>query len=206
MAELCALALDRGIEREFAREVVAARGLAPGPRARTVAAWPWPIRIEALGGLEVVREGVRAETGKRQRKPLELLALLVARGPRGAGVAAIAEALWPDTEGDTAHHTLETTAYRLRRLLGDPAALVHRAARLALDPGRVFVDAWAFEALAARAEVSRAARDALPASRSATSALALYRGELLGDLDLPFAVAPRRHLAALRARIEALQA
>jgi hypothetical protein len=68
------------------------------------------------------------------------------------------------------------------------------------------VDAWAFEALAARAEASRAARDALPASRSATSALALYRGELLGDLDLPFAVEPRGRLAALRARIEALQA
>jgi DNA-binding SARP family transcriptional activator len=183
---------------------VTARGLAPGPRARHVAAWPWPVRVEALGALEVLREGRPLDAGKAQRKPLELLAALVAGGPRGGRAEALAEALWPDADGGTARHALETTAYRLRRLLGDPAAVVHRSGRLALDPSRVFVDAWAFEALAARADASRTAGDLARARRVAASAVALYGGELLGDDPHPAAAGSRARLAAQRERLATL--
>jgi hypothetical protein len=204
LAELCALALERGVEPELARAVVTSRGLAPGPRARHVAAWPWRVRVEALGALDVVRDGCPLEAGKAQRKPLELLAALVARGPRGGRVDALAEGLWPDADGATARHALETTAYRLRRLLGDPAAVVHRGGRLALDAARVFVDAWAFETLAARADASRTAGDVARARRAAASAAALYRGDLFGDDPDPFAAEPRARLAAQRERLAAL--
>jgi LuxR family maltose regulon positive regulatory protein len=203
MAELCALALERGIEPEFARHVVTARALAPGPRARTVAAWPWRTRVEALGRLEVIHDGQPSTAAKSQKKPLELLTLLVASGARGARVAAVAEALWPDADGDTAHHALETTAYRLRRMLGDPAAVVHRGGRLALDPARVFVDAWAFEALAARADALRAAGAVAPALRCAAGAGALYAGELFGDEEHPLVSEPRARLAARHRRLSA---
>jgi hypothetical protein len=204
LAELCALALEREIEPDLAREIAAARTLAPGPRARHVAAWPWRVRVEALGALEVVRDGRPLAAGKSQRKPLELLAALVARGPRGARTDALAEALWPDADGGTARHALETTAYRLRRLLGDPAAVVHRGGRLALDPTRVFVDAWAFEALAARADASRTAGDVARARRTAERAAALYRGELFGDDPHPAAAEPRARLVAQRKRLAGL--
>jgi hypothetical protein len=203
MAELCALALERGLEPDFARDVVVRRGLAPGPRARTVAAWPWRARVETFGGLEVLRDGVPAEPRRAQRKPLELLTLLVARGPRGARVAALAAALWPHSDGDTALHALETTAYRLRRILGDPAAVVQRGGRLALDSRRVFVDAWAFEALAARADALRAAGDLPRARRSADSACSLYRGEPFGEEDHPLLGEPRSRLAAELRRLTA---
>jgi hypothetical protein len=60
----------------------------------------------------------------------------------------------------------------------------------------VFVDAWAFEALAARAQAARAGGDPVRAARASAAALALHAGELLGDEPHPFAVEPRARLAA----------
>jgi DNA-binding SARP family transcriptional activator len=184
---------------------VTARGLAAGPRAHTVAAWPWRVRVEALGRLEVLREGTPSPRGKTPRKPLELLALLVASGARGARVDALAEALWPHADGGTSQHALETTAYRLRRILGEPSAVTHRGGRLALDQTRVFVDAWAFEALAARADAFRVAGDPVRALRSAARATALYSGELFGEDEHPLLAEPRARLASRLRRLAALQ-
>jgi hypothetical protein len=201
-ADLCALALERGIEARFVTALVSARRLAPGRRARSLAAWPWQVRVEALGGFALRRDGAEERPGKAQRKPLELLRLLVAHGERGAPLGRLAEELWPDADGDTGHHALETTMYRLRRLLADPTALVRRGGRAALDPGRVFVDAWAFEALARRAEDHHAGGDAAKARRAAAAAIALYRGDLLPDDDLPAVAGARERL---RARAEPLR-
>jgi tetratricopeptide (TPR) repeat protein len=203
LAELCAFALERGIEPDLAERIVRARRLAPGPRARGVPAWPWVVRISALGGLSIRRDGRTPADGKAQRKPLELLGLLVAYGERGASLERLAEALWPDADGDTAHHALETTMYRLRRMLGDPAAVVRHAGRASLDPARVHVDAWAVDALAARAEALHARGNLAEALRAAAAAADMYRGDLLADSDEPAIGAPR---ARLRARLERLSA
>jgi DNA-binding SARP family transcriptional activator len=204
-AELCALALERSIEPEFATAIVTSRRLAPGPRARRLVRWPWSVRVEALGGLALRRDGVEPPRGKAQRKPLELLGLLVAHGERGASLGRLAEALWPDADGDTAHHALETTMYRLRRLLGDPAALVRCGGRTTLDPDRVFVDAWAFADLAGLAETYRARGDAAEALRACAAAIDLYRGDLLPDDDLLGIASSRERLRAELARLTALR-
>jgi DNA-binding SARP family transcriptional activator len=195
MAELCALAIEREIEPETARHVVVSRRIAPGLRARTLPAWPWGARVEALGHLEIVRDGRPRAAGKPARKPRELLALLVASGPRGARASALAQALWPHADGDTAQHALETTAYRLRRLLGDPAAVVHRGGRVAIDGGRVFVDAWAFDALASTAEAARHAGYLPGAARWARRAAVLFTGEPFADEEHPLLAEPRAQLA-----------
>jgi hypothetical protein len=142
LAELCAFALQRGIDPEVAGDVIRVRRLTPGPRARAVAAWPWRVRITTTDGLELLREGREPTGGKAQKKPLELLERLVAAGERGATLGQLADALWPDAEGDVGLHALETAIYRLRRLIGDPDAVVRRGGRVALDGGRVFVEAW----------------------------------------------------------------
>ncbi len=204
LSELCAFALERSIEPELAGQIVRARRLAPGPRARRIAAWPWSVRVEALGGFALRCEGHEPPEGKAQRKPLELLRLLVANGERGATLDRLAEALWPDAEGDTAHHALETTMYRLRRLLGDPAAVVRSGGRALLDADRVFVDAWAVESLAARAEALRVRGDAAEAMRASAAAIDLYRGDLLPDDDDPALSAPRARLRERIARLSDL--
>ena len=91
----------------------------------------------------MVRHGQRVRPGRKsQKKPIELLRLLVERGPHGISRADAADALWPDSEGDAALHALGTTAYRLRKLLGSPDTVIHNEGRVALDPRRVFVEAW----------------------------------------------------------------
>jgi ATP/maltotriose-dependent transcriptional regulator MalT len=195
LAELCAAALEHGVEDDHARALVERLGLRRPAGAGWLASWPAPVRIDALGALEVSRGGIRVVFGpKTPRKPLELLRLLVAHGARGAALGALAEALWPDADGDVAHHALETTLYRLRRLLGDPAALVRRDGRAALDGERVFVDAWAVEALASRAEALRSGGHLGEALRVAAQANELYRGDLLPDDDHPDVAAARKRL------------
>lgn len=197
-ADLCALALEHGIDPPLATRIVVDRRLAPTLRARRVPAWPWPIRVELLGGFDVRRDGRELPGGKAQRKPLELLRRLALAGERGAPLHRLAESLWPDADGDAGLHALETAIYRLRRLLGDPDAVVRRRGRLAIDPARVFVDAWAFEALAALAAEEGARGAGRAAARAAA---ALYRGDLLDDDDDPELDAPRARLRAERERL-----
>lgn len=138
------------------------------------------------------------------RKTLEQLGLLVAYGERGAALERLADDLWPDAEGDTAQHALETTMYRLRRLLGDQAALVRRGGRAALEPHRAFVDAWAFEGLAGKAEAYRARGDPAGALRASAAAIELYRGDLLPDDDLPEIAHIRERLRSRAERLALL--
>jgi hypothetical protein len=144
-AELCALAIERRLVPDHARAIVLARGLRPPARARRLTDWPWPVRVSVLGGTRL--EGAQGERGARatsqQRKPLELLRLLVERGASGLTTEAAAARLWPSADGDRAAHSLEMAVLRLRRLAGDPAVVTQRGGRISLDPDRVFVDAWA---------------------------------------------------------------
>jgi hypothetical protein len=202
LADCCALALEHGIEPEYVRDLVGAQRLAPSERAREQADWPWTLRIEALGGFAVTRDGAPLPVGrKEQKKPMELLRLLVGHGPRGARQDLLAEALWPDAEGDAAHHSLGTTVYRLRKLLGSADAIVQQEGRVALDARTVFVDAWALDRLLTRAEAAASGRAAAPDGAALRArARELYRGPLFGaDGDDP-ALAPARD--RLRGRVE----
>jgi len=174
VSECCALALEHGIEPDYVGQIIRAHRLAPGPGAQDVAQWPWELRVEALQGFAVRRDGKPPESGRKvQKKPLELLKLLVARGPGGMQGSALAERLWPDAEGDAARQSLKVTVHRVRKLLGSADAVTQRDERLALNPARVFVDAWALDRLLDRLESSRT----LPGEREALRAhLQEYRG------------------------------
>ena len=176
---LCALALEREIEVEFVRGVIAARHLAAA--RPEIAAWPWPIRVRTLGRFDVEVGGTAlAVRGKAARKPLELLQFVVACGSQQVAATSVEFSLWPDLDGDNAHAASKIALHRLRRLLGDDAAIAIDAGRLSLNPRLVWVDCLAFEALA----------DALPAApfgpaqqAAAGRALALYAGPFLGSED-----------------------
>lgn len=144
-ARLCSEALRLGIEPEFARRVVRDRHLAPpSPHAPH---WPWPVRVRALGTLAVEIDGEPLAFGPRaQRKPLDLLMLLVAQGPAPVDAAVVLDALWPDADGAAARAAFDMAVMRLRKLLGHPQALRLEAGRIGFDPQTVWVDAFAFEA------------------------------------------------------------
>jgi len=121
---------------------------------------------------------------------------VVATGARGMRQHLLAEALWPDADGDAAHHALVTTVYRLRRLLGKKEFVIHQEGRVMLDPKFAFVDAWALERILDRLEACRAgdAADAARVSALSARAKGLYRSGLLADSDEPLIEGARQRL------------
>jgi hypothetical protein len=203
LADCCALALERGIEPAYIHELIRSQHLAPSKRAYELGGWPWEVRIDALGGLSVTKNGEPLQAGRKvQRRSLEMLRLLVAHGELGIRQDLVAELLWPDAEGDAAHHAFETAVYRLRRLLGTPGAVVHRDGLVALDQQVVYVDVWALERLLAGIEAARPSKstDARRIDDLRARVQRLYKGDLFGeDGDAPqFATVRER----LRGRVQ----
>lgn len=181
-AAVCALALERGIEATFVREVIAARGLVA--LRPDLAEWPWPIRVRTLGGLRIDIDGQGLSfKGKVAKKPLELLLFVIASSGVEVSVGTVAFALWRELEGDKAHAALTVALHRLRKLLGHDDAVLLEVGRLSLNPQRVWVDCLAFEQLAD--SVGMPADSALaPAARAAAErAQALYGGPFLHGSD-----------------------
>jgi ATP/maltotriose-dependent transcriptional regulator MalT/DNA-binding SARP family transcriptional activator len=142
-ARLCSDAIRRGIEPDFARRVVRDRRLAPP--APFEEHWPWAMRVRALGGFDVEVDGEPLDWGPRaQRKPLDLLKLLVAQGPGPADAAIVIDALWPDADGAGARASFDMTVMRLRKLLQRHDALKLDGSHIGLDTSVVWVDVFAF--------------------------------------------------------------
>lgn len=189
-ARLCALALDADIEPEYVRSLILKRRLVPDKPPLTVENWPWPVKIHTLGRFGLVLDGKPVTfSHKAQQRPLAMLKVLLALGGREIREDQVADFLWPDTEGDSAHHAFDTTLYRLRKLLGRPEALSFREGRITLDPRYCWVDAWAFERLLGEAEACRH-RHAIERACSLTEkAVVLYHGGFLeSDADEPWMV------------------
>ena len=186
MAELCALAIHRRVEPEYASALVRERRLVPRVAPLRIAGWPWPFRIATLGRFELLRAGAPVEfSGKGPGRPMELLKVLVALGGQNVRADHLGDALWPHVDADYAHKSFTATLHRLRRLLGDDDALLLRDGRLSLGAGLVWVDAWALESV--MAEFDEVLRDPPGENRIAAlqrlvdEAFALYRGPFLPD-------------------------
>ncbi|HWQ38245.1 MAG TPA: BTAD domain-containing putative transcriptional regulator [Burkholderiales bacterium] len=155
--------------------------------------WPWPIRIVTLGRFAIYRDG-KAITfpHKAPRKPLSLLKAVVAFGCVDVPQRKLADALWPDEEGDVALESLAINVHRLRKLLGDKNMLRLSDRALSLDQERCWVDVKALE----RA-LERPIPDASSIGNVDDQVLRLYGGQFLpGDEDEPWVLSLRERLRA----------
>lgn len=198
-ARLFAAALARDIEREFVVKAIRMRAVAAPDECDP--AWPWRLRIRALGGFALERddEVLRFE-GKAQKRPLDLLKALVAAGG-DASVDALIDQLWPDVDAKAPRAAFEMTLSRLRKLLDVDGAVLISDGRLQLNRRLVWCDALAFDALAERLRTLLREHTEAPAVVAlATRVLGpdgAYAGPLLGSDTLPpWAVAPRERLAS----------
>jgi ATP/maltotriose-dependent transcriptional regulator MalT len=191
-------AVQAGIEPEYVRSLIKRRRLMPEGRPQAGDAWPWAYRIQTFGGFRLLRhDEPLPAVGKAQRRPLELLKLLIACGGEQVSESRVTDALWPRIDGDSAHRSFTSALHRLRKLLGEDRAVVLHEGRLTLDRRYFWVDAWLFESLA---EEMEAATDAAQAARLAERMLALYRGPFMaGEDDAAWLIAPRERL---RSRLE----
>jgi hypothetical protein len=189
MARLAALALEHGVEPTVAREVVLRNDLKAPPEAST--AWPWALRIRALGRFEIERTDAPLPTSRKEsRRLLELLRLLAAHGTAPVAQERVADALWPDSDGDAARNALDNALHRLRKMLGGDDRVLLRQGALQLNPQRCWTDVGALEALLTRLEACPAGEIA----KHGSAIRALYRAPLLPDEPLPIVMERRAML------------
>ena len=189
MAELCLEALQAGIEPDCARELI--RQYRLPPPAHADGAWPWPFKVSLLGRFRLLKNDAPIRFSRRtQRKPLELLQALVAFGGVEVGTGVLTDALWPESEGDAGYHALESALYRLRQLLGVPAAVTMTGGKLTLDPQQFWVDVWALES-----ELRQIPSDATRAAERLPRLRQLYTGHFLEhESERPWALKRRQML------------
>jgi DNA-binding SARP family transcriptional activator len=186
--QLCETALLHDIEPEHVRNTIVSLGLRP--RNLDLENWPWPIRIFTLGRFSVLRgDKPMSFSSKAQKKPLELLRMLIALGGRSVNIETIMIAMWPQ-EGAAARASLDVTLMRLRKLLGRPEVLVLSDGKLTLNDQVCWVDCWTFERSVARL-------DAGAEAHLSTKVSSLYRGAFLArEHNIPCIVNARDRLAA----------
>jgi LuxR family transcriptional regulator, maltose regulon positive regulatory protein len=212
ISRLVAAALEYGIEPEYTLELLRAYELKPGPEAQATGAWPWPVKIRALGPLQIEVDGRRLRFGRKAPSvPLALMKLLAAaREP--LALERLSSSLWPGYGSAAPRGTLDTALYRLRKLLGYEAAIIHENGRVAFDPELCWTDMRAFDLCCDRISDLAAAQtplDAMSVELCQETLLDLYRGPLDGGKDDAPPVARareqfRRRFARASADIEAL--
>jgi two-component SAPR family response regulator len=155
------------------------------------------MKIYTLGRFSVVKDGNPIRAGARgQGRVLELLKVLIALGGREVEEARLAEALWPEADGDIAHQAFKTTLHRLRKLLGSDEVVCIRDGRVTLDARSCWVDVWAFERLVGTHEPGKRGVGEF-ATSSLEKAVALYQGHFLGgETGSLWAMALRERLHA----------
>ena len=181
MSQLCAVALEHGIEVDYVQEMIRRNQLVPDTCAAALEHWPWSIRIYVLGEFRLVIDGKSVGSASRgQKKITELLKALVVLGGRDVSVTRLTDALWPDSEGDDASNSLKTAVHRLRKLLGQADAVEVSAGHLSLNAQYCWTDLGQFERLVD--EARNDAENPTPLEH----AINLYRGPLLNAEEAVF--------------------
>ena len=189
LAVLAVDALERGIEAAFVPKLIAWRKLEPPANAGE--AWPWALRVKALGTFAVEVDGVALEgTRKASDHRLDLLKVLAANDGKPLAVSRVTELLWPDAGPENGRKSFDMALSRLRKLLGQEDSVVLNDGKLAFSPALAWCDTADF---AARCEKPVAGLEAAALERHAAALLARYaRGFLDGEqLEGPWAVEAR---------------
>lgn len=159
------------------------------------------LKIYTLGRFALVNGGQPVNFSRRvQRRPLDLLKILIAHGGTRAEIGPIISSLWPEAEGDAAKVSFDSNLHRLRKLLAADNVVRLAEGRLSLDASKCWVDVWAFDQVVSNIETAtrgqKACSDA-DASNLSAELLRLYTGHFIDtESQEPWAVAARDRLKA----------
>lgn len=194
--KLFSISLHSGLETVHVKEFIKMHSLAPCEETAMIEEWPWPVKICTFGRFEIYRDGKKIEfTGKVQQKPLALLKAVIAFGGKDVAQEAVTDALWPDSDGDTAYRSFATNLHRLRKLIGNDSAIRFSEGMLTIEPRICWVDTWSFSSLASQAEAASGG-DCRDVARLTERALKLYRGPFLAGETLHCIISMRERLRA----------
>ena len=124
------------------------------------------LQVRALGGFEIVREGVAIDAASLSARARELLVFLLCNR-NGCTKEQIGAALWPDLDGAKLRNNFHVTLHRLRKVLGDGDWIVVDGEAYSIAKSVAF-DVDAFETAAKAKQYERAAD--------------LYRGAFLANV------------------------
>ncbi len=161
---------------------------------------PYPLRINAVGPLELFRAGRRVvdKDWTRRVRVRELLAAVIEHGSLSRERAAAL--LWPDLSPSKASSNLRVTLSHLQGVLEPDRAAPQRPSFLLVGPAglalsdHVEVDVHEFERLLQRAQTTDRAGAPAEAIGLYQDALELHRGPYMADLDAPWAAITRLRL------------
>lgn len=165
------------------------------------------LEIRAFGPMEVVHDGGRVRVASRLQRVL--LALLLVRRHQVVPAQTLVESMWPGGPPSAAARNLRFHVHRLRRVLGDVAALQYLPPGYALAVAEADVDLYRFEALVRRGRVAAGGGDDRGAAALLREATDLCRGPAFPGLEdlTEVAVEAQRldelRLAALEERVAA---
>ena len=155
------------------------------------------IGVSVLDVVELHRDGERVAV--RPGKTTEVLVRLALEAGVMVRTERLIEDLWADDAVGTARNVLQTKVSRLRRALGDAALVTGTSAGYTLEVDPSAVDALEVLRLAEQASAFRSAGDPSAALETCTTALAMFRGEILsaaGEAD--WVIPYRARLAEVR--------
>ncbi len=153
--------------------------------ARDRAASPPRLSLRVMGDFAILVDGEPVRYGRKA--PARLLALLkclIAHGGSGVDVERLAQAVWPEAEGDAAMRSFTSALHRLRRLLGREDALLLRDNKLSLNESLCDVDLWRLQEAFDRIDTDRCGAvsgDVEGILGCAEALLAAYRGPFLSQ-------------------------
>jgi DNA-binding SARP family transcriptional activator len=196
MVKLCEKALEAGIEVEYVQHLIRKRNLISEASSLHLEYWPWPLKIYTLGCFELLKDGKQIQfPRKAQQKPIAMFKALIAFGGKEVREDQLEDALWPEADGDAAHHSFEMTLHRLRKLIELPEGLDFKDGRLTLDPRYCWVDVQAFEFIFEEADSKRKEGLTESSVHLIQRALGMYRGPFLsGEIEHPWVISTRERL------------
>lgn len=184
-ARLCVKALEEEIEIKYVQQLIQKRNLVPDTPPIHLENWPWSIKIFTMGRFLLIKNEKPVKFPVRsQRKPLEMINVLLSFGGRDVGKERICDALWPDADGDKANQVFATTLHRLRQLLGNDKAILLQEGKLSLNSLFCWVDTWAFERMLTQAEKASGEGNKNTTILLLEKAVSLYRGHFLASEQL----------------------
>ena len=157
------------------------------------------LKIYTLGRWSIVSKGKPIQFNRKaQLKPLLILKALIAFGGRNVKKEKIADAIWPDTDGDMGNRSLTTTLHRLRKVFEIDEVITLSGGALTLNSDICGVDVWEFERLCTESDNvwSRSTPENIyEAIQITLQAVRLYNGPFLPEeLDQPWTVYLRERL------------
>ena len=151
-----------------------------------------PVTIFTLGRFAVLKQGKPLQfRTKAQKKPLDLLKVIISLGGRSVSKLHITELLWPDSEGDASISVVNTTLSRLRKLIGKEAILTE-SGRVTLNPEVCRVDCWDLEKSLNAIRANDHDRE--DAGKYVRQALGYYQGSFLAGEDDGWSVSRRERI------------